>query len=56
MQTADIIYHFPKALELLARTADMLDDPDADVIEAYQLEGEIRDMLKKFQPIPNKEQ
>ncbi len=56
MQTADVIYHFPKALELLQRTAEMLDDPDADVIEAYQLEGEIREMLKVFEPTNRKEQ
>lgn len=49
MAPADIIYHFPRCMELLQRTVDLLDDPDGDSLEAYSLECAIRDMLKNFE-------
>lgn len=48
MTTTDVIEAFPEAMRLLERTAEILDDPDADVIEAYQLESAIRDLLNRI--------
>lgn len=55
MRPADIILQFPKAMQLLQRTVDLLDDPDADELDAAVLECEIRDMLRNVNPTNHKE-